>query len=283
MLATFFSGMLTDEPVGPIEVIPEREVEVPLETPTITERQIADLLKKLDPNKAAGPDSVHPRVLRKLHEVLAQPLRIIFNTSFRTGIVPEAWRSANISSIFKKGSRSNPGNYRPVSLTSIVCKVMEKIVRGWIMDHMERNKLLSDKQYGFIPGRSTTLQLLKVTEEWTRSLDEGDTTDVILLDFKKAFDSVPHRRLLEKVRSYGITGHTWEWLRGFLTDRRQRVTVMGQTSPWHPVRSGVPQGSVLGPVLFAIYINDLPEQVSSKLYLFADDTKMHKKVGCDLD
>ncbi len=160
---------------------------------------------------------------------------------------------------------------------------MEKIVRNWIMDHMENNNLLSAKQYGFIPGRSTTLQLLKVTEEWTKKLDEGETTDVIFMDFKKAFDSVPHRRLLEKVRSYGITGETWNWISAFLTNRRQRVTVMGEMSPWHPVRSGVPQGSVLGPVLFAIYINDLPEQVTSDLFLFADDTKMHKTVRSELE
>ena len=136
----------------------------------------------------------------------------------------------------------------------------------------------SNKQFGFISGRSTVLQLLYVIENWTKAIDEGFSTDVVYMDYQKAFDTVPHRRLIGKLSSYGIRGETLKWVEAFLKDRRQRVVINGESSKWSNVTSGIPQGSVLGPILFVIYINDMPEDVRSDIFLFADDTKISKKI-----
>ncbi len=281
-LSSFFASVFTVEPDGPVPEPVQRDITSPFETPDITTEQVRKQLQALDTSKAMGPDGVHPRVLRELSSVLAIPLRIIFQTSMRTGIVPQSWKEANVTPIFKKGERAHPSNYRPVSLTSIVCKVMERIVRDWIitiMDHMYRNHLLYDRQFGFIPGRSTTLQLLSVFDEWSKVLDEGGQVDVVYLDFRKAFDSVPHRRLIAKLESYGIDPVVCTWIEAFITNRRQRVGVQGSFSDWADVTSGIPQGSVLGPVNFVMYINDLPEEILSLLYLFADDVKLFRRIA----
>lgn len=210
--------------------------------------------------------------------MLAIPLSHIFNTTLRTGILPQAWREANVTPIFKKGKKSLPSNYRPISLTSVICKLLETFVRDWLVGHLRENGLLSKQQYGFISGRSTTLQLLHVTEEWNSILDRGGEIDAVYLDFMKAFDTVPHRRLLTKLAAMGIEGNLLKWIEAFLSNRRQRVLIKGVPSSWRPVVSGVPQGSVLGPVLFVAYINDLPDNIQSSLYMFADDTKLYKEI-----
>jgi hypothetical protein len=185
--------------------------------------------------------------------------------------------------VFKKGTRTDALNYRPISLTSICCKVLEKIVREAILQHMTRNDFLSDSQHGFVSGRSCTTQLLRVVDKWSEVLDRGGALDAIYLDFAKAFDSVPHKRLLGKLSSYGIDGKTLQWIQHFLTERRQRVVVAGTFSSWTEVLSGVPQGSVLGPLLFVCYINDLPDEVRSLIYLYADDSKIFREVNTVYD
>ena len=194
--------------------------------------------------------------------------------------LPVEWKHANVSAIFKKGKRTAPQNYRPVSLTSVVCKVLESLIRDSIVNHMSENNLFSPKQFGFLAGRSTVLQLLKVLDIWTKILDQGGCIDVIYCDFMKAFDKVPHRRLLYKLEKYGITGNTLGWIESFLFDRTQLVTINNEKSGRAPVTSGIPQGSVLGPLLFVIYINDLPEVVDkdSYVFLFADDTKVSREI-----
>ena len=181
--------------------------------------------------------------------------------------------------IYKKGSRQDPASYRPVSLTSVPSKVLESLIRDKIIQHMSESGLLHPAQHGFLPRRSCATQLIEVLEDWNRALDAGESVDVAYLDFSKAFDSVPHQRLLHKLQVYGIRGKLLQWVKAFLTERSQRVVVQGARSQWSPVLSGIPQGSVLGPTLFIIFVNDLPAQLQGSVKLFADDTKLYSLVG----
>ena len=188
------------------------------------------------------------------------------------------WKTAEVVPIFKKGKKSDPNNYRPVSLTSSVCKLVETVIRDAIFKHLESNELLTDAQYGFRKGRSCCTQLLDSMKDWANAIDEGYSMDIIYLDYRKAFDSVPHERLLNKLEAYGIKGEIHRWIRNFLIGRTQRVIVNGEYSKAASVSSGIPQGSVLGPILFLIFINDLPEILQSIVKLFADDTKLYRTI-----
>ena len=144
---------------------------------TFKESEILKLLQNLDVNKSCGPDGFHPKMPKELSATISKPIAIIFNSSMCQGLVSQLWKDGNITAIFKKGDKTEPGNYRPVSLTSVICKTMENLVRETIVKHMSANKLFSNKQFGFISGRSTTLQLLKVMDEWTKILDKGGKID----------------------------------------------------------------------------------------------------------
>ena len=171
-----------------------------------------------------------------------------------------------------------PGNYRPISLTSVPGKLMERIMRDAVLQYMNNNNLFSSAQHGFIKGKSCTSQLLEFLEDVSQALDEGEDAVVIYLDFKKAFDKVPHRRLLVKLQGYGIQGKVLDWIQEFLTERKQRVVINGSESEWSDVTSGIPQGSVLGPTLFLVYINDMPDVINAIIKLFADDAKVYNRV-----
>ena len=211
------------------------------------------------------------------------PLTALFNRSLSTGELPEDWKLGNISPVFKKGSKGAVENYRPIS--SQVSKILESIIRDEVMSFFLEILLgkLSDAQHGFVPGRSCTSQLLLAMEEWTKCLDEGVPLDICYLDFKKAFDSVAHERLLIALNALGIRGMLLDWIRGFLTGRKQRVVLEGTASDWTQVKSGVPQGSVLGPILFIAAVQSMPMNVDSPILIYADDTKVFRPIKDSAD
>ena len=279
----FFKSVFVKENVSNISNFHDRSGGILVDNIIINEEIVKKLIEKLNINKSYGPDLLHPRVLKELRESITTPQTLIFKSSFQNGEIVNDWKTANVKALFKKGSRDNPGNYRPISLTCIPCKLMEKLVRDAIVNHMTLNKLFSDSQYGFRSLRSCALQLLDVMEKWTEWLDESSSFDCIYYDFAKAFDSVPHARLLVKLEAYGIKGKLLDWVKAFLSQRKQRVVVNSSKSAWADVSSGVPQGSVLGPVLFLVYINDIEDAIRNILRLFADDTKLFGCTNTDTD
>ena len=249
----------------------------------VTQPGVYNLLSKIDVSKSTGPDELSPRIIKELKDEIAAVLTFLFNQSLSSGVVPSDWRIANIFALHKKGAKDQPENYRPISLTSICSKVLEHIVYSSISRYLDENNILTPRQHGFRPGHSCESQLILAVDDWAKSLDTGHRTDIAIFDFSKAFDSVPHRRLLSKIASYGIGGSTLRWISSFLTDRHQRVVVGGCGSLWSPVISGVPQGTVLGPLLFLLYINDITDNLDSNIRLFADDCILYREIASDAD
>ncbi|CAH1248772.1 Hypp8402 [Branchiostoma lanceolatum] len=240
---------------------------------------INKLLDNLNPHKACGPDHVHACVLKELSTTLSPFLQAIFQKSLDTGCVPEAWKEANIAPVYKKGNRLDPANYRPISLTCICSKIMEHIIASSMMTHFDSNNILYDLQHGFRNSRSCESKLLSLTDDLAHNREKGIQTDLIIMDFAKAFDKVPHLRLIHKLQFFGITGKTLVWIQNFLQGRSQTVVLDGECSDSVPVTSGVPQGTVLGPILFLAYINDLPQHAAhAKVRLFADDCILQMSV-----
>ena len=180
----------------------------PMSNIEITSAGVEKLLEKLDMSKATGPDGVSPRILKTLSTEIAPILTTIFKHSMKSGCVPTSWKKANVSAIYKKGEHYKPSNYRPVSLTSVPCKVMEHIVVSHVMSHLETNNILKENQHGFRKKRSCETQLLELTDSLLSSLDKGLRTDMVVLDFAKAFDKVNHSLLTYKLQQYGVRGQT---------------------------------------------------------------------------
>ena len=256
----------------------------PNETPqmppiNITEEGVRRRLKGLNAHKAAGPDNIKPIVLKELADIIAPVVTRLYRASLKQAKTPDAWKEAHVTPVFKKGEKYKAVNYRPVSLTCILCKQMEHILSSHIMEHLNTNHLLYDKQHGFCSKLSCETQLLEFTSDVLKAVQDKKQCDTVVMDFSKGFDKVSHDRLIYKLDRAGIDLHTRNWIKSFLSGRSQKVVVDGVTSESVPVTSGVPQGSVLGPILFLIFINDMPQYTKhSQVRLFADDTIVYLTV-----
>ncbi|MCP4459038.1 MAG: hypothetical protein GY816_13600, partial [Cytophagales bacterium] len=241
--------------------------------------RVLHVLKNLNPNKALGPDKINGKVLKNCCRALSTPLSILFQKTYSSGILPSEWKLAHIVPVHKKGSKSDVQNYRPISLTSIVVKVMERIVRDELMARC--SGLIDSRQHGFLPQKSCSTQLIQFCDSLSLSLNRNIRSDVIYFDFAKAFDSVNHDLILYKLKyTFGIDGMLLAFIRNYLSDRWQSVIVNGATSASLHVISGVPQGSILGPSLFVLFINDISSGLSlgTNNMLYADDTKIWREM-----
>ena len=207
-------------------------------------------------------------------------MEILCSKCLKESCFPDCWKVSSVVPVFKNvGERSTAKNYRPVSLLSVVSKVFEKLVNNRIVDHLEKCGLFSDFQYGFRSSRSTTDLLTVVSDRIARAFNRSGATRAVALDISKAFDRVWQAGLLHKLKSYGISGQIFGLISSFLSNRRLRVVLDGKSSQEYPVNAGVPQGSILGPTLFLLYINDLPDDVICNIAIYADDTTLYSK--CD--
>lgn len=292
-------GKLYDDPVKMANILqnqyksvfsnPDTETNINIENTTsgptisdieVTEEDILKAINLIPANSAGGPDKFPACILKECKRELAKPLKLIFRKSLDTGIIPQKYLQQTIIPIHKKSSKAKAENYRPVSLTSHIIKIWERVLRKILVDFIEKNKLIIKEQYGFRSGRSCLSQLLCHYEKIITILEENVNVEVLYLDMSKAFDKVDHSILLKKLKSLGIEGKVHQWLTAFLTNREQVVLVDEQKSNPEKVLSGVPQGTVLGPLLFIMYINDIVKAIrNSYIMIFADDSKLIKSIS----
>ena len=276
-LVNQFSSVFTKENLENLPSLPQDFPDMP--DITFGEEGVLKLFNNINPSKAGGPDHIPSRFLKETAKEIAPIYTHLFQQSYDAGQLPKSWKHAIVCPIYKKGSKALPENYRPVSLTAIPCKLFEHIIVSQVWSHLNKNDIITSKQHGFRAGMSCETQLIEALEDWSSVMDEGSSQiDVIVLDFSKAFDMVPHQRLLQKMYSYGITGKTNKWINSFLSSRTHEVVVNGNSSETQAVTSGVPQGTVLGPLLFLLYINDIEKNLDSTIRLFADDSAIYRKI-----
>ena len=250
----------------------------------INEEVIKTAIGNIDPNSTAGPEGVSAKFLREMKDSIAVPLAIIMRKSMDQCEIPDILKLAYVTPIHKGGSRMNPENYRPVSLTSHIMKVFERVVKVNLIEHLGKHGLINKGQHGFVKGRSTQTQLLEHFCRVYEALEEGARMDTVYLDFAKAFDKVDHNILMEKIAKNKIKGKLGKWIREFLKNRKYRVVANGEMSEEQEVKSGVPQGTVLAAILFLIMIGDIDEEIINCIVsCFADDTRNSKKIRQEKD
>lgn len=287
MLNSFFKSCFNTvfPPLSPIMCTQQHQSR-PSDDLLCSVEEIYHLLSTLDVSKASGPDGISPRMLKYTAAYIAPSVTELFNLSITSGRIPLQWKRALVVPIPKNADHSSPTCYRPISLIPVISKVLERHLCIQIIDHLHLHDLISDSQWGFLEGRSTVTALLRCTDDWFRNLENGYEVCAVFFDFRKAFDSVPHQALLQKLSTTGLDDCLLNWLHNYLCDRTQSVVVEGAHSDVESVLSGVPQGSVLGPLLFLAYINDLTcagFHPNSIVNLFADDVLLYHCItdNCD--
>ena len=268
---------------NPQEFFSSNEASTQLDSITFTREDVVDKINSLSAGAAAGPDGIPAILLKKCKFSLADGLFLIYEKFLKEGNIPELLKKAFIIPVHKGGSRGIPANFRPVSLTSHIMKTFERVIRQVLVNHLEVNGKLNPNQHGFRARRSCLSQLLEHQDRVLSILEEGHNVDSIYLDFSKAFDKVDTGILCHKLRRMGISGKLGILLHNFLTNRKQTVLANGFKSEPSDVISGVPQGTVLGPVLFLILINDIDDDIESFRSLFADDTRVTRKIETEDD
>ena len=247
-------------------------------------RKVRKLLSQVNSNKSCGPDLIHGKILKNCAVGMAYPLSLLFKLSYNTGSIPSEWKRAHVVPVHKKGAKQNIENYRPISLTSLVMKTFERLIRDEILSRTSH--LLDDRQHGFLKNKSCTTNMVGFCDSLALSMNEGYHTDVVYFDFAKAFDSVNHDLILEKLKHrFNIDGRLLKFMANYLSEREQCVVIGNSKSEIKPVLSGVPQGSIIGPILFVLFINDLPDGLTpnTDLALYADDTKIWRTIHSELD
>lgn len=285
-LNDYFCSVFTHDD-GRLPVFPRRVANnVSIDTIDFSPSVILKALKSYKHvSNARDPDGFTSAVVKKIMYSLVNPLCVLFKFVFSSGTIPVSWKTANVMPIFKKGISSCLSNYRPISLTSVFCKIYERVIKDQMLVYLLQHKLINHSQHGFLSRHSTCTQLLETINDWSIALRNHHAVDAVYFDFAKAFDSVSHTKLLHKLAGYGITGDLFNCLTDFLHNRIQRVVLPNGVSSFKSVLSGVPQGSVLGPLLFLLYINDITDLFTGavNIKLFADDIKIYLEITDNSD
>ena len=285
LLNTFFASCFSPRSNSPLTSSPTL-VHPELSSIECTEEEVYKHLSSLKVKTATGPDGISSHMLRNTAISTYSSLCNLFNCSLSTGCFPSEWKTSNITPVFKSGDKGLVSNYRPISLLSIPSKILERIVHQRLLHHLLSNSIISPRQFGFRPGSSTQEALLTATHDWQSNLDRGLSSAALFLDMSKAFDKVPHRSLLRSLTTVGVTGPLLKWFESYLSDHSQRVVLSGHTSSPAPVKSGVPQGSILGPLLFLVYVNSLASlklSPGTSIILYADDILLYRSISSSSD
>lgn len=276
---TFSSFYVSDNSIIP-PITNHTNTDSSLSSIVFTTNTVRNAIKKLKARSSGGPDGIPPIFYKKLTDVLCYPLAKLFNACFDHKYLPPVWKRAFVTPIFKKGCRTDPNNYRPIALTCTMCKLMESVIKTQMTEFLSINHIISPHQHAFLSNHSTTTNLLECINDWVLSLQSHHSTDIVYVDFSRAFDSIVFSKLMYKLEKCSITGKLHGWIKNFVSNRTQCVVVNYNYSSDCNVLSGVPQGSILGPILFLLYINDIDTVCSddATVKLFADDCKLYSEI-----